>query len=175
MKTRKLIKKLSQQAVASRPRAVASRPGPRPVARRVLLFHQPDGDVVFLLGHRVIAEVEEVGKLPQMAGINIFPLDNAGDSVRKSLSDLLNAGLLGGLLAVAGVLMQVLLRNPLAEPWTLGVAGGAAIGAYLALASKLLLAFGMVFELPIVEPAIVYANILVPGQELTLHTGRACG
>jgi len=50
---------------------------------------------------RVIAEVEEIGKLPQMNGINIFPLDNQGDSVRESLSDLLNAGLLGGLLAIA--------------------------------------------------------------------------
>jgi len=49
---------------------------------------------------RVIAEVEEIGKLPQMQGINIFPLDNQGDSVRESLGDLLNAGLIGGLLAI---------------------------------------------------------------------------
>jgi iron complex transport system permease protein len=35
----------------------------------------------------------------------------------------------GGLLAVAGALMQVLLRNPLAEPYVLGVSGGAATGA----------------------------------------------
>ena len=52
---------------------------------------------------RVIAEIEEIGKLPQMSGINIFPLDNQGDAVRDSLSDLLNAGLIGGLLAI-GVL-----------------------------------------------------------------------
>ena len=35
----------------------------------------------------------------------------------------------GGLLAVAGVLMQVLLRNPLAEPYILGSSGGAAVAA----------------------------------------------
>ncbi len=35
----------------------------------------------------------------------------------------------GGLLALAGALMQVLLRNPLAEPYVLGVSGGAAVGA----------------------------------------------
>ena len=35
----------------------------------------------------------------------------------------------GGLLAVAGVLMQVLLRNPLAEPYILGTSGGAAVAA----------------------------------------------
>jgi len=35
----------------------------------------------------------------------------------------------GGLLALAGALMQVLLRNPLADPCVLGVSGGAAVGA----------------------------------------------
>ncbi len=58
---------------------------------------------------RVMEEVEAVAKLPQMRGINIFPLDNAGDSVRKSLSDLLNAGLLGGLLAV--IVLYLFLRQ----------------------------------------------------------------
>ncbi len=35
----------------------------------------------------------------------------------------------GGLLAIAGVFMQVLLRNPLAEPYILGTSGGAAVAA----------------------------------------------
>ena len=35
----------------------------------------------------------------------------------------------GGLLAVAGSLMQVLLRNPLADPYVLGISGGAGVGA----------------------------------------------
>ncbi|MBR0566769.1 iron ABC transporter permease [Azoarcus sp. L1K30] len=35
----------------------------------------------------------------------------------------------GGLLALAGGVMQVLLRNPLADPYILGVSGGAAVGA----------------------------------------------
>ena len=35
----------------------------------------------------------------------------------------------GGLLALAGALMQVLLRNPLADPYVLGLSGGAAVGA----------------------------------------------
>ncbi len=39
----------------------------------------------------------------------------------------------GGLLAVSGALMQVLLRNPLADPYVLGVSGGASVGALLAL------------------------------------------
>lgn len=39
----------------------------------------------------------------------------------------------GGLLAVAGALMQVLLRNPLADPYILGLSGGAAVGALCAM------------------------------------------
>ena len=39
----------------------------------------------------------------------------------------------GALLALAGSLMQVLLRNPLADPYVLGVSGGAATGALLAM------------------------------------------
>jgi iron complex transport system permease protein len=39
----------------------------------------------------------------------------------------------GALLALAGTLMQVLLRNPLADPYVLGLSGGAASGALAAL------------------------------------------
>jgi iron complex transport system permease protein len=39
----------------------------------------------------------------------------------------------GGGLAVAGAVFQAVLRNPLAEPYVLGVAGGAAVGAVAAL------------------------------------------
>jgi iron complex transport system permease protein len=34
----------------------------------------------------------------------------------------------GGLLALAGALLQVLLRNPLADPYVLGISGGAGLG-----------------------------------------------
>ena len=39
----------------------------------------------------------------------------------------------GALLALAGTMMQVLLRNPLADPYVLGLSGGAACGALTAL------------------------------------------
>ena len=41
----------------------------------------------------------------------------------------LSAFTVGALLALAGVLLQVLLRNPLADPYILGISGGAAVGA----------------------------------------------
>ena len=43
----------------------------------------------------------------------------------------------GGLLALSGALMQVLLRNPLADPYVLGLSGGAAVGALLAMLAGL--------------------------------------
>ena len=39
----------------------------------------------------------------------------------------------GGLLALSGAIMQVLLRNPLADPYILGISGGAAVGALSAI------------------------------------------
>lgn len=42
--------------------------------------------------------------------------------------------LVGGGLALAGAVFQALLRNPLAEPYILGISGGAATGAVLVLA-----------------------------------------
>lgn len=39
----------------------------------------------------------------------------------------------GGMLALAGAQMQVLLGNPLADPYILGISGGAAVGALLAM------------------------------------------
>jgi iron complex transport system permease protein len=40
----------------------------------------------------------------------------------------------GGLLAVSGALIQVLLRNPLGDPYVLGISGGAAVLALLTIA-----------------------------------------
>ncbi|MDL4864728.1 iron chelate uptake ABC transporter family permease subunit, partial [Halomonas elongata] len=43
----------------------------------------------------------------------------------------------GALLALAGALMQVLLRNPLADPYVLGLSGGASVSALLAMLAGL--------------------------------------
>lgn len=43
----------------------------------------------------------------------------------------------GGLLALAGALLQVLLRNPLADPYVLGISGGASVTALLAIMAGL--------------------------------------
>lgn len=43
----------------------------------------------------------------------------------------------GGALALAGVILQGLFRNPLVEPYTLGISGGAALGVSLNIVFKL--------------------------------------
>jgi len=65
----------------------------------------------------------------------------------------------GGLLALAGALMQVLLRNPLADPYVLGVSGGAAVGALLALllASSVLLVQAGAFGGALLSIVLVFA------------------
>jgi iron complex transport system permease protein len=69
----------------------------------------------------------------------------AGDVVLGlRLPRVLAAAACGGLLALAGALMQVLLRNPLADPYVLGISGGASVGALLAMTAGLA---GALFEL----------------------------
>lgn len=52
------------------------------------------------------------------------------------------AALVGAALAMSGAALQGTMRNPLAEPYLLGVSGGAAVGAVIAVAAHL--AFGFV-------------------------------
>lgn len=52
---------------------------------------------------------------------------------RARLPRILFAALVGGTLAVSGLIFQAILRNPLASPFTLGVSGGGSLGAVLAI------------------------------------------
>jgi iron complex transport system permease protein len=66
-------------------------------------------------------------------------LAGTGDEATRSvllgvrLPRVLAAFGVGSLLALSGVLLQALFRNPLADPYVLGVSGGAAVGALLAM------------------------------------------
>ncbi|WP_372864414.1 FecCD family ABC transporter permease [Spongiibacter sp.] len=70
-------------------------------------------------------------------------LNGGGDALHRTLivelrlPRSLAAFATGGLLAVAGALMQILLRNPLADPYVLGLSGGAAVGALSAMLAGL--------------------------------------
>jgi iron complex transport system permease protein len=71
----------------------------------------------------------------QVAGALFGGGDDAARNVMMvvRLPRVLAAFGVGSLLALAGVLLQALFRNPLADPYVLGVSGGAAVGALLAM------------------------------------------
>ncbi|MGE0115878.1 MAG: FecCD family ABC transporter permease [Steroidobacteraceae bacterium] len=76
-----------------------------------------------------------LGSVPLAAGDLWTLLNNRDSSLEQAV--LLNLRLpraltsfaLGGLLSLAGIYMQVLLRNPLADPYIMGTSGGAAVAA----------------------------------------------
>ncbi len=58
------------------------------------------------------------------------------------------AALVGATLAFAGAAYQAIFRNPLAEPYIMGVAAGASVGATLVIISPLAITAGMLSPLP---------------------------
>ena len=90
--------------------------------------------------------------------------------VQLRLPRVLLGVLVGGGLAIAGATFQALLRNPLAEPYILGISGGASVGAVL------VLAFGWVaagsWALPIAAFAGALLAIVLVFRVATA-TGRA--
>lgn len=87
------------------------------------------------------------------------------------LPRVLLAAIVGGALAVAGVALQGLLRNPLAEPHLIGVSGGAALGAVIAVILAGRSVFAEAGLLPLAAAggalssvAIIYRLALVHGR-----------
>lgn len=58
---------------------------------------------------RVLAELEKIKKLPEMEGIALYEMDNAGEGIVSSLNELFKSGMLGALLAV--LVLYFFLRN----------------------------------------------------------------
>ena len=56
---------------------------------------------------------------------------------RIRLPRVLTAALVGAALSLGGLIFQALLRNPLAEPYILGISGGSAIGAIIGILAGL--------------------------------------
>ncbi len=75
----------------------------------------------------------------------------------------------GGVLAVSGAALQALVRNPLADPYLLGLSGGAGLGAVLALAAGVASAWllpAAAFAGALVAVVVVYRLALVAGGVL---------
>ena len=76
--------------------------------------------------------------IPPGALLHISGADPLTDPVTDlRLIRMLSALTVGGSLALSGMVFQAVLRNPLAEPFILGVSGGAGVGAALAIITGL--------------------------------------
>ena len=80
------------------------------------------------------------------------------------------AALVGGMLAVAGASYQGVFRNPLCDPYLLGVAGGAGLGATLAIVYASAAAAGGNWTVPLAAFAGAIAAVVV-----TYALGRSVG
>ena len=97
---------------------------------------------------------------------------------RLRLPRVIMAGIIGATLASVGAALQALFRNPLADPFTLGVSGGGALGASIAIAlgwgarvSGVPLVFLAAFAGAAISGAIVYriartGLVVLPGALL---------
>ena len=103
-----------------------------PTRRRALLFLIALALLALASGALALA----VGSVRvPLAEVFATLLGNGSNEVVRSLRlpRALSGFACGGLLALSGALLQVLLRNPLADPYVLGVSGGASVGALLAM------------------------------------------
>jgi len=82
----------------------------------------------------------------------------------------LTAFVTGGALALAGVMMQALLRNPLADPYVLGISAGASVGALLAL---LLMAAAVMVDMAALAGAVGVSMLLYLLARRDLRGGLA--
>jgi iron complex transport system permease protein len=121
-----------------------------------------------------------------MTGSIRVPLSDIPDALRQLASgqpESLSASLLdlrasralvafatGGALALAGLMMQALLRNPLADPYVLGVSSGASVGALLAL---LLMASTLMVDVAALVGAVSVSLLLYALARRDLRSGQA--
>ncbi|MBX3703016.1 MAG: efflux RND transporter permease subunit [Steroidobacteraceae bacterium] len=111
------------------------------------------------VAERVMAVIEEAQKLPQLQGIDVIVLGNQAESIRSSLTDLRNAGLIGAALAL--IVLFAFLRDwrttlivSLAVPFSLLITLAAMF--FLGLSLNILTMMGMMLAVGLlVDNAVV--------------------
>jgi HAE1 family hydrophobic/amphiphilic exporter-1 len=115
----------------------------------------------------VLAEVDQISRLPQMQGINIIDLDNHAEGVRKSLSDLLKSGLIGALFAIlvlylflrqAATTLIVMLSVPFSLLITLGAMFFFDLSLNILSMMGLMLAVGMLVDNAVVVTESIFRH-----------------
>ena len=114
-----------------------------------------------------------VGHVPDDSGGWSIVMSWPTDEVRPlRLGALLSAVAAGWSLGLSGLLLQVLLRNPLASPWILGLSSGAGLGVMSALALAALTGMAIPGGASLVLPAVAGA---VGALALSWTLGRVNG
>ncbi|MDZ7778607.1 MAG: iron ABC transporter permease [Gemmatimonadota bacterium] len=117
-----------------------------------------------------------LGSVPLSTAEVLGALGGGGDPVardivvRLRLPRVLLGLLVGGGLAISGATFQALLRNPLAEPYILGISGGASVGAVLVLAFGWIAAGSWALPLAAFIGALVAIGLVF---RVATATGRA--
>jgi iron complex transport system permease protein len=117
------------------------------------------------------------GAVPLPLGAVWDGLWNGGSDASSIVRDLraprvMLAFLVGGSLAVCGAALQAMIRNPLAEPYLLGLSSGAGLGAVIAIATRAAGAWAVpiaAFIGALAAVALVYRLSLVAGRRLDPH------
>ncbi|HYD49526.1 MAG TPA: iron ABC transporter permease [Terriglobales bacterium] len=129
--------------------------------------------LLVLLLSIVLATTVGSVRLDLMRALDARLADNADRIIlfETRLPRVLLAAVVGAALATAGVALQGLLRNPLAEPHLIGVSGGAALGAVIAVIAVGRSVFIETWILPVaaalgslLSMAIIYRLALVHGR-----------
>jgi iron complex transport system permease protein len=125
--------------------------------------------VAVLLGISIGTVSVPVRSIIQIIGAEMVPFISLGQvdpmhvnivlSIR--LPRVILAGLVGAALAIAGAAFQGLLRNPLADPYTLGVSSGASVGAVLTLFFQISIPFIGSFTLPLLSILFAFITIFL--------------
>jgi len=135
----------------------------------------PVGDTLAILTHRLFG----------VPAVVTWPASSETIVVELRLPRVIAAGIVGTGLAIAGATFQGLLRNPLADPYVLGTASGAALGAAIAVLVPIqfaVLGLGLVnvlaFAGALVAVALVYrlsGGARAGSMTSVLLTGYAIG
>jgi iron complex transport system permease protein len=93
------------------------------------------------------------------------------------LPRVLGAALVGIALAVAGVVLQGLFRNPMADPYLIGISAGASVGASLSMAFGIGLSFfGVLYSVPLMAFIFAIGTVFLvytisrTGEEVPMST-----
>ncbi len=106
-------------------------------------------------------------------GIPDWKTDTGRAILFLRLDRIITGFVVGAALSVAGVVLQALLRNPLAEPYVLGVSSGAALGASIAIVAGI--SFLGVFTIPLTAFLFAIATLATvyflagAGQKLSIY------